>query len=149
MEPDRYQQSHFSYIAGVCCLFLSLGLFAFSLYLLPYLFFDWQYNVPQMITDFSAMLQSNYAMSTNGIAWVICLGLFLPAVILFIVADVLSNKIDKQIYGMQPEKKPKTTSPIEGPATTESKGLVFKIVMMIVVIFIVAQFFHWVISSST
>lgn len=147
MEPDRFKHNHMSYIVGLCCLYISLGLFVFSLYLLPYLFFDWHYNVPDFIANFSASLEDNYEMSASGIAWVICLGLAFPAVLLFIVADVLSNKIDRKIYGIKAEKKPKIEPPVEGVADAESKGLVLKIVIMIVVIFMVAEFFHWVISS--
>lgn len=145
MEPDRYQQNHFAYISGLICLLTSIGLFAFSLFLLPYLFFNWQYNVPAFVIDFSTALQDHYSLSSSGVAWAICFLLNFPAVILFIIADVLSNRIDKKIYGIQPARnasQPKETKMVE------SSKLVIKIVLLILIIFIVAQFFHVVISNQ-
>ncbi|MCR9192307.1 MAG: hypothetical protein NXI01_06555 [Gammaproteobacteria bacterium] len=148
MEPDRYQQNHVFYIVGLICLILGLGLFAFGLYLSPYLFFDFQYNVPDFIYNFIMWLQGNYTTSKYGIAWLIFLLLILPAVILIVVADIISNKIDRKIFGISTFKRP--TPPTEEgiKSKVESKGLVFNIVMIIVVIFIIAEFFQWVITSG-
>lgn len=151
MEPDRYQQHHVAYISGLFCLFASIGLFAFSLFLLPYLFFDWQYSVPDFIIAFSARLQDKYTLSQSGVAWAICFALDFPAVILFVIADVLSNRIDKQIYGIQNSRSDPRDDQ-EGAAakqssSAESRKLIFKIVLLILITFIVAQFFHVVISN--
>lgn len=151
MEPDRYQQHHVAYITGVICLFVSIGLFALSLYLLPYLFFSWQYKVPAIVTNFSAILQDKYAVSSSGVAWVICFVLDFLALILFVIADVLSNRIDKQIYGNQGSEPIhiRTVQPMTKDVTeVDSKRLVVKIGLLIIIIFIVAQFFHWVISTN-
>ncbi len=152
MEPDRYQQHHVAYISGLFCLFASIGLFTFSLFLLPYLFFDWQYNVPDFIITFSARLQEKYILSQSGVAWAICFVLDFPAVILFVIADVLSNRIDKQIYGIQSSRAmPRDNQdgvPEKQGSSAESRRLIFKIVLLILIIFIVAQFFHVVISNK-
>lgn len=151
MEPDRYAQNHSHYILGLLCLFSGIGLFAFTLYLLPYLFFNWHYGVPGFITHFSAMLEDHYLITSSGTAWVISLGLFLPTVILFIVADVMSNRIDSKIHGIssRPSREIKAEPSSTEPAqNSETKNLVLKIVLSMVVIFVVAQIFHWVISSS-
>ncbi|MCX7090602.1 MAG: hypothetical protein NTU48_04025 [Legionellales bacterium] len=149
MEPDRYQQNHFAYISGLICLFLSIGLFAFSLFLLPYLFFSVQYNVPFFIIDFSTILQEKYTISSSGVAWVICFALDFPAVILFVIADVLSNRIDKKIYGIQPTKMTSSIPEQPSPGGSESSGkLIVRIVLLMLIVFIVAQFFHWVVSTN-
>ncbi len=149
MEPDRYQQHHLAYISGLICLFASIGLFAFSLFLLPYLFFAWQYNVPDFIIYFSANLQAKYEISRSTVAWVICFALDFPAIILFVVADVLSNRIDKQIYGMPLSKR---RNQGENSQNDQSKGessrLIIKIILLILIIFIIAQFFHGVILTN-
>lgn len=151
MEPDRYQQHHVAYISGLFCLFASIGLFAFGLFLLPYLFFDWQYSVPDFIIGFSARLQDKYTLSHSGVAWAICFALDFPAVILFVIADVLSNRIDKQIYGIQNSRSvPRDNqegASAKQSSSAESRKLIFKIVLLILIIFIVAQFFHVVISN--
>lgn len=88
--------------------------------------------------------------SKSGVTWVICFALNFPAVILFIIADILSNRIDKKIYGIQRTKK----VTLEQSATQTSKSepgtgkLVFTLILLIIIIFMVAQFFHWVISTN-
>lgn len=151
MEPDRYQQNHVAYISGLFCMFASIGLFAFSLFLLPYLFFGWQYNVPDFIIGFSAKLQEKYALTPSGVAWAICFALDFPAVILFVIADVLSNRIDKKIYGIQDSRRVSANNADttgQKSSGIESSKLIFKIVLLILVIFIVSQFFHVAISNK-
>ena len=152
MEADRYQKHHIAYISGLFCMITSIGLFAFSLFLLPYLFFGWQYSVPNFITDFSAFLQDKHTLSNSAVAWVMCLALDLPAVILFVIADVLSNRIDKEIYGISNSSSNRTRTNEQNDAdklkAQEGSGiLVVKIGFLILIIFIVAQFFHWVITA--
>lgn len=146
MEPDRYQQHHVAYISGLICLFLSIGLFAFSLFLLPYLFFSVQYSVPAFITEFSALLQDEYAISSSGLAWVICFVLDFPAVILFVIADVLSNRIDKQIYNIPNSKVTRSNTQEQGLQQEGSGKLIVRLILLILIVFIVARFFNWVVS---
>lgn len=149
MEPDRFKQNHGAYIFGLICLFLSIGLFAFSLFLLPYLFFSMQYNVPFFVIEFSTILQEQYEISSSGVAWVICFVLDFPAVILFVIADVLSNRIDKQIYGIQNHKETSNqTQSVRHVDAAETRNLVIRILLLLLVVFIVARFFNWVISSK-
>ena len=149
MESDRYKQNHFAYISGLICLFLSIGLFAFSLFLLPHLFFSLQYNVPFFIIHLSTILQEKYTISSSGVAWVICFFLDFPAVILFVIADVLSNRIDKKIYGIQQTKMTSSTSEQLSTVGNESPGkLIVRIVLLILIVFIVAQLFNWVVSTN-
>lgn len=149
MEPDRYQQNHVAYISGLICLLSSIGLFAFSLFLLPYLFFDWQYKVPGFVIHFTIMLQENYALSQSGVAWATCFALDFPAVILFVVADIVSNRIDKQIYGLA-NSKPTTRNNADNASSQEetSGWLIVKIILIILVVFIVARFFNATISNN-
>lgn len=152
MEADRYQKHHVAYICGLFCLIASIGLFACSLFLLPYLFFGWQYNVPELVISFSALLQDKYTLSNNAVAWVICFALDFPAVILFVIADVLSNRIDKEIYGIQHSRSSVASEQenisLQSTPPVESGKLIVKIVLLILIVFIVAQFFHWVILTK-
>ncbi|MGV3739733.1 MAG: hypothetical protein ACO1N3_00355 [Gammaproteobacteria bacterium] len=152
MEADRYQKHHVAYICGLFCLIASIVLFAFSLFLLPFLFFGWQYSVPEFVINFSALLQDKYTLSNSAVAWAICFALDFPAVILFVIADVLSNRIDKEIYGIQNSRysaaNEQENISLQPTTQVESGKLIVKIVLLIVIIFIVAQFFHWVIVTK-
>ena len=149
MEPDRYKQNHMAYVIGLICLLSSIGLFAFSLFLMPYLFFDWHYNVSGFVIEFTTMLQEHYGLSKSGVAWAVCFALDFPAVILFLVADILSNRIDKQIYGLA-NSRPSTHNNVDNASTQEetSVWLIVKIILLILVVFIVARFFNVSISNN-
>jgi len=147
MEPDRFRQNQKHYIIGILCLVTSLGLFALSLYILPFLAFGWHYGVPDFIPIWSNDVREAYDLSQVAASWLIFLVLFLPAVVLAIIADVLSNRIDSQIHGI-PLKEPVKKAAKSVVHTKDSMGLVFKIVAIMILVFIAAQFFQWALSSS-
>lgn len=148
MEPDRFLQNQKSYIIGIVCLVVSLGMFAFSLYVFPFLIFGWHYGIPSFLSIWMISLQDYYHLSETAASWLIFLGLFLAGVFLAIIADVLSNQIDNQIYGISPDKSVKKVKK-PNPSNTETKGLVFKLLIIMLLVFFVAEFFQWAISSPS
>jgi hypothetical protein len=147
MEQDRYKQNHFLYIAGMFSLIISLGLFAFSLFLIPHLIFGWHYNVPDFLIDLIAMFENDYEMSTAKVKWLLFLVLDVPAVVLFIVADVLSNKIDNKIYKANRSATQSPTRKMDGQSGLRESGVLFlRMTMIVIVVFAVAGFFQWTIS---
>ncbi len=144
MEQDRYKKNHFSYIAGMLSLITSLGLFAFSLFLIPNLIFGWHYALPGFLIDLMAMLESDYGMGPSSVNWLLFGILDLPAVVLFIMADILSNKIDNEIYEVNrfvPEAQ--TRKNVENSDLEESGGLFLRMTMIVIVVFLVAGVFQW------
>ncbi len=152
MEPDRYQKHHAAYVIGLFCLLASIGLFALSLFLMPYLFFDWQYNVPDYVVYLNAKLQENYMLTQRTVAWGLCLILDFPAIILFLIADILSNKIDNKIYEAQNITSGSIYNQNDHPGlpnpNRDSARLIFKIILIIVFIFILAELFQVIIANN-
>lgn len=147
MEPDRYKQSHFSYIAGMFCLIASIGLFAFSLFLFPYFIFEWHYDIPSFMIDLTTMLETEYGMPSPSVKWLLFSVLDIPAVVLFIIADILSNKIDDQIYeDNRFVSTSRSRKAVANSGLGESSGLFVRMVMIVIVVFIIAGFFQWAIS---
>lgn len=147
MEPDRYKQNHFSYIAGMFCLITSLGLFAFSLFLFPNLVFGWHYDIPGFIVALVEMLETDYGMPTPSVKWLLFSVLDIPAVVLFVIADILSNKIDGEIYEVNRYVPKSRSSKVgENSGIGESGGLFLRMIMIVIVVFIIAGFFQWAIS---
>ena len=105
MEPDRYHHNQKDYIIGIICLICSLTLFAFSAYITPYLAFDWHYLLPDFISHLMHILQSGYRLRHSVKACLVFAIFFIPAVILVIIADVASNRIDNKIHGIKPHRK--------------------------------------------
>ena len=144
MEPDRYNQNHTVYIVGILCLVASLAMIAFSLYLLPYLLFGWHYSVPEFVIAWLDQIQTSYNLSVNASEWLIFAVFFIPGLVFALIADVVSNRIDNQIYGIQ---APETTRP--KPVNTESRSLLFRIVFIVIVVFIAAQILQWTLTSTS
>lgn len=145
MEPDRYQENHQYYIVGIICLVFGLSLFALSIYILPFLAFDWHYVVPDFIISWLSWFQFTYKSSNAAASWLVFLILFIPSLVLIIIADILSNRIDNQIYGITPQTEQKR---IEESDDKESNRLIITIVAIIVLVFIAAEFFQWFITMT-
>ena len=147
MEPDRFQQNHKYYIIGIICLVFGLGMFALSVYILHYLAFDWHYTVPDFIVSWRAWLQNTYDASQTAGSWLVFLILFIPAIVLIIVADILSNRIDNQIYGIT-DKPAHNKRRSDLSDRRESKSLTLRIIVIIILVFIAAEFFQWAITTT-
>lgn len=154
MEADRFGHNQKHYIVGIICLIISLALFAFSFFIFPYLIFGWRYSVPSLVIIFRSTMQTAYDLAPVAAGWFIFLGIFLPGVILAVIADILSNKIDTEIHVSKSERERGTVE--DTPTKTkrlkvgeqESKGLVLKIFMIIILVFVASQFFQWALSTS-
>lgn len=149
MEPDRFSQNEVCYILGVICVAIGLILFSLSFYIFPYLILDWHYTVPDFVPSLVGDLQGAYQLETKAVGWLVFLGMFFPSLILLIVADILSNKIDSKIHGDKIVKKDitKGSKPSNMPENS-SMQLVMKIILIIVLVFIATKFFHWALSTS-
>ncbi len=145
MEPDRFQHSHKHYIIGILCLVTSLSLFATSVYILPYLWFGWRYSMPEFILNWITVFQSTYQFSLVAASWLVFLIFFLPALILVLVADIMSNRIDSEIHGIPKKSYKKNT---EATGDKESKSLILRIVVIVILVFIASELFQWAISTS-
>ncbi|MDA9272196.1 hypothetical protein N9Q05_02315 [bacterium] len=141
MEPDRFQQNQVHYIVGLVCLVASLSLFAFCAYTLPYLMFSWHYTIPEFVLEWNNTLTVNYQFSTTAASWILFLGFFFPALIFAIIADVLSNHIDNEIHGIEPTKT------VIDPHLKESSNLALRIILIMILVFVAAELFQWIIST--
>lgn len=136
MEPDRYQSNNKLYIVGIICLISSLSLFFFSLYIVPFLIWHLNYEVPSIVSVLAANFEQQYNFTegqANTLVWFI---FFIPSLITGYIAYYVSNRIDNQIYKLggaeQQEKKP--TAPQATREIRESAGLALKIIFLMVAI---------------
>lgn len=146
MQRQHFKNAEIYYIVGILCLVVSIGLFALSFYVLPNLAFGWHYSLPDFVSLWSNSLQEKYHLSEKAAAWFIFLGVFLPALCLAILADILSNQIERKVYRIEETKD--TVIKSRRGEEKESNVLVVKIIVIIVLVFVAAQFFQWIISSS-
>lgn len=147
MDADRFEKNKKFFIVGIVCLVLGIILFMLSFYTFPNLIFNWRYEVPTFITLLSSYLQVTYHLKYTAAGWLVFLGIFGFSIIMFIIADIMSNKIDdklyKEYYANNESSKVKKNA-VENEQ--ESRTLVFKIILIIILVFIASQLFQWAIT---
>lgn len=145
MDRARTQRNEMYYMIGIICLCVSLGLFALSLYILPNLAFGWRYEMPEFVSMWRALLQERYHFGEKASEWLIFFVFFFPAILFAIVADIFSNRIEKQ---WNRTDSGNSSQAMKSTRDGESNRLIIKIIGIIILVFITAQFFQWMISTS-
>lgn len=98
MEPDRYAANHKIYILGMICLILSLSFLFFSLYIVPFLIWELDYDVPLLVVNLISVLKENYNYSLGASKLIVWLLFFIPGLIAGFISYRTSNYIDNTIY---------------------------------------------------
>lgn len=101
MEYDRLGKNSKVFFFGITCLVVSLGLFLFCLYILPYFIWELSYNIPDFILDLLAKLQDSYHYTSMGSKTIIWLLFFIPCIITGLISYFVSHYIDSQ-NGLEP-----------------------------------------------
>ena len=141
MEQDRFAFNKILYIVGIVCLLLSITLFFFSMYILPFLIWDLHYDVPDFVSNIIAFFGDQYYYS-SGVSKLFCwLIFFIPSLITGVISDYISNYIDNLILGVRsPEEieEHKTESLEMRRGIRESVILSLKIFLLIgLIVFVV------------
>lgn len=145
MEPDRYQQNQRFYITGLVCLISSMVFFGVGAYIFPHVAFGLTYNLPGFVFEWVNLIQSAYDVSEKTAGWFIFLIFFVLGLLFSLVTYIASRHIDNEIYAIEEpevvdEKKQQKNMRETGP-------FILKILLLIGVIFLIAELIHWVISS--
>lgn len=146
MEPDRYEESHIYFIIGIIGLVGSLALFAFSVYISPHLMFGWHYKMPDFIIWTKNILHLDYHWSIASANWVIVLFFWVCTGIFVLIANIASNKVEKKIYYSESDISQENKSS-QRNSFYEAILLVFKLVLLLLGVYGMSLFFHWIIST--
>lgn len=139
MEPDRYKNNHKLYIVGIICLVASLSLGFLSIYIGPYLIWQLDYNVPDLVIYLIALFNESYnfsMMQSKLFTWLIFV---IPAVITGFISYFTTNRIENRIYYAEPEESEgeKKAHALEvRKQIGESAGIGFKIIILMFVILV-------------
>ncbi|USQ12858.1 hypothetical protein J2N86_09085 [Legionella lytica] len=151
MEQNRFGGHDKLFIFGMICLTTSLGLFFFSLYILPYFLFEWSYNIPDFILDLMAKYQDDYQYTSAGSKTVIWLMFFIPCLITGIISYYISRYFDNQMYGpeINPEEEQDKQPGELQKQIKESASLGGKILALMIVIVVLIFLLQYVIQSTS
>ncbi len=145
MEYDRYQVNSRLFILGMVCLGASICLILFSLYILPGLIGGLVYNIPEFLFHWVDWFQRRFDLSNTAASWIVLLLFFIPGLLFAMIAYYSSNKIDDQIYGLEPPEieEIEVLSPRERIRKRESRTFVFKLLILILLVLVFAAVFEW------
>lgn len=149
MESNRFGGNNKLFIFGMLCLAISLGLFIFSLYLLPYFIFEWSYNVPDFILNLLAMYQDDYQYSSAGSKTVVWLLFFVPCVITGLISYFISRYFDNKMYGIPASEEPEKSSIDLKKEIKESASIGGKILGLMVAIVVVILLLQYFVQSTS
>ena len=151
IEQDRFAFNKSLYFFGMLSLMGCLILLVFSLYYLPYLVWSYEYEVMAFVTDWKYHLVHTHDLSDRVAGLLVFLGMFVPGLMLGVIADVISNHIDKSL--LKPDLAPEEES-VETAKNNSQEGLFqsinifLKIVIIIILAVSVLFFLEWLITSS-
>lgn len=147
MEPDRFQHSPKIYIIGMICMIISMVLFSLGAYILPRIAFDLVYKIPDFIFTWTNLIQIAYGLNEKKAAWLILIIIFLLGLIASIITYAVSNRIENQIYAIEPDRVDEQEASEKATKEWREIGpLVLKIIFILGVVFVVSKLFHWAIS---
>ncbi|BCA95545.1 hypothetical protein TUM19329_19060 [Legionella antarctica] len=145
MEPDRYRISNKLYILAIICLVIGLSLFSFSLYIAPFLLWELNYDVPEVITHLITLFEYKYEYATVISKLLVWMIFFIPSLITGFFAYYFSNRIDTKVYQAEAPENYEKNTPISEEIyrkIRESAGLCFKIVLLMIAIVLIVLLLH-------
>lgn len=144
MDHDHSHSRHALFIIGLIALVLSLVFLGITLYMLPHLLFGLKYDTPEIFMVWMAWLQDHHGYTLIGASRLILLLFFLFTALFILVAYLFSNRIDNQLLNSGLAGKNRTTN-FFGKNSREGLYLAFKILLIMIGIFIAASFLQWLI----
>jgi len=151
IEQDRFAFNKTLYFIGMISLLGALLLFFLSLYSLPYLVWSFEYEVMAFLPTWKFYWVNTFNYSEAMAGLIVFLTIFIPALILGVVADIVSNYIDKQLlYKELPHENevvPMQKTNIR-ESLFQSLSIFSKIIIILLSIMVLIFFLEWLISTS-
>jgi hypothetical protein len=143
MEFDRYSKHHRLFVIGIICLFSGLCCLAFAIFLIPYTLFKIDYSVPLIFFQISSVLEDYFSINDTNAQSGLLYFIILIALLLLLIADMISNYIDNEYYKIQ---KGEVSEEVRR-ARSESWRTTLVVLFVIFLSIIGLKLFQWTISS--
>lgn len=136
MDQDRFSSNSKLYIIGIISLVLSLAFFFFSMYILPFMVWHLNYDVPELILNLVSFFQNKYDYTERASRTLVWLLFFVPCIITGFISYYISNHIDNKILGLAPKSEEDEGMPAREikEELKESASLGFKIIFLMILI---------------
>lgn len=136
MQNKIYEYSKL-HIIGIICLVVSLGLFFFSFYIVPYLIWQLDYDIPDFIMDMISYGEDEFFYSSTISRLIVWLLFFIPSLVTGYIAYYISNYIDKKKLHLEKksEEQPQQESSSQPSGSARDSAMLgFKIILLMILI---------------
>ncbi len=140
MEYDRYGHHKKLYILGIICLLLALIFLFFSIYIIPFLLWNFSYDVPGLIHQSIAYLQDQYGFTlikSKSTVWLSLLALSATTgYISYRISNYIDNELLEQLELQEENSLPQKRNQLLDSVVLMIRILVlmFLIVLMVLVL---------------
>lgn len=148
MEYEKIGANSKLFIFGMICLVISLGLLLLSLYILPYFLWELHYSVPDFILELLASYQDDYGYSLGTSKAIVWFSFFGPCVVFGLISYFASRHLDSLQYEIPSTSNSEKSNIDIQKELKDSAGLGFKIIGLIVLIFLGIWLVQYVLQSS-
>lgn len=147
MESQHFGANNKLFIFGMICLVISLGLFFFSLYILPYFIWELGYQIPDFVLNLLAMYQDDYQYSSAGSKTVVWLLFFVPCVITGLICYFVTRHLDNVKFNTTPVESENSDGELQ-KQIKESASLGGKILGLMIAVVILVLLLQYFIKST-
>lgn len=149
MEYDRFEHHPILFVMGLLSLMIGLLMVVFCIYLLPHIFFSWDYSLPLTWYQWSQLIQNKYVLSLETAEKWFFMSLLILSFVLLFIAEWISNYIDSRELKVKVMKEELDVS--LDPLQQRGEGWrIFLLVALILLITIFGvRLLEWSITLST
>lgn len=149
MEYDRFEHHPILFVMGLLSLMIGLLMVVFCIYLLPHIFFSWDYSLPLTWYQWSQLIQNKYMLSLETAEKWFFMSLLIFGFVLLFIAEWISNYIDSRELKVKVMKEELDVS--LDPLQQRGEGWrIFLLVALILLITIFGvRLLEWSITLST
>ena len=152
------KQEDVMYVVGLMLLAMGMLLLPLSLYILPAVWLDWVYHLPDFILSFKDYLVDHFNLTEKSSFGLIFYIFFGFSILFLAIAIYLSYCIDVMLASPA-VKKPEPLPEIEQSSLNvvkkthkdrrESMLLMVKLLLIMVLVFMIADMMQWAVTFST
>lgn len=151
MNNELVERNERFFFLGLVSLALSLFLFPLAIYLLPQVWFGWNYRIPSFILSLNAYLQDSYGMEDSVVSWLIFYVIFGLGVLFAVLAyfAVTHFRVDiRKPMAEESIEEVKQRLKYNRKHQQNTMLLIIKLILIFLLVFVIGQIMQWAISVS-
>ncbi len=140
MEPRRFQANPKAYCFGMLCMVSAFVFFTYAFYLLPYLLWDWHYDIPDFVLRWMHDWARDEGWRRGTLGWMVFFIFFIPGLLSTLGAKYFSAQTERQFLLPEEAKVPRA------PMRPQTKKMMWLVLSLIFFTWIAVHVLVWVIA---